>query len=403
MKLRNVRIVYRKELTDMLRDRRTLVAMFLFPLVLFPLMSAGLGQLMEGSVKKMKKESVRVMILGAEHAPQLVERMRSAEGIEVVPPAGDYARQIGEKTLRVAVEFPPGFEQGLHTSAGRPTVKIYYYMAYLRSETAADRVEELIRQYRNTVVESRVAAKGLSPTVLKPVEASRENVAAAEKVAGNRFATMIPYFIILFCMMGAMHPAMDLTAGEKERGTLETILVCAVGRGELVFGKFLLVLTTSLTTTVCALASFSLTIILARDLAKDYIQELTRGYQYTISFKAIGAIFLLALPLAVFFSGLLLAVSLFAKNYKEAQSYGGYLMMGAILPGMVGMLPGIELSPKLALVPVVNVSLVAREIFMGDFPAFFYTLTFVSSCVLAGIALYAAVSLFQREDVLFRA
>ena len=402
MKLRNVGIVYRKELTDMLRDRRTLVGVFLFPLLLFPLMTVGIGQLMEGSVKKLKRESARVMILGAEHAPQLAERIRSAEGMAVVPPASDYTRQIGEKSLRAAVEFPRGFEQSLRNAASAPTVKIYYYMAHFRSEAAADRVEELIGQYHDTVVESRLAAKGLAPTILKPVEARRENVAAAEKVAGSRFGMMIPYFIIILCMMGAMHPAIDLTAGEKERGTLETILVCAVGRGELVLGKFLLVFTTSLTTALCSLASFALTMILARDLAKDYIQELTRGYQFTISFQALGALLLLALPLAVFFSGVLVAVSLFAKNYKEAQSYGGYLMLGAILPAMVGMLPGIELSPTLALIPVANVSLLAREIFTGDFPAFFYALTFVSTCVLAGIGLYAAVRQFQREEVLFR-
>lgn len=402
MNLRNVGIVYRKELKDMLRDRRTIFAMFLFPMILFPLMTVGIGQLMEGAVKRVKKEPLRIMLLGAENAPQLAERIRTTEGIEVLPPAGDYAQQVAQKKLRVAVEFPSGFEQDLQHADAKPTIKLYYYMAEIRSESAADRVEELIHKYRDTVVESRLAAKGLPATILVPVKASPENVAAPEKVAGSRFGMMIPYFIIILTMMGAMHPAMDLTAGEKERGTLETILVCAVGRSELVLGKFLLVLTTSLTTTITSLVSYSGTMILASSFAKDYIQEITRGQQYSISLKAVGAIFLLALPLAVFFSGALVAVSLFAKNYKEAQSYGGYMMMGAIFPALFGMIPGIELSPMLALIPVVNVSLVAREIFTGSFPTLFYTLTFVSTCAAAAIGLYAAVSLFQREDVLFR-
>jgi sodium transport system permease protein len=275
-------------------------------------------------------------------------------------------------------------------------------MADLRSEAAAERMEGLLNQHRSAIVESRVSSKGLAPAILEPIATERQNVAAPEKVAGLRFAIMLPYLIIILTMAGAMHPAMDLTAGEKERGTLETILACAVGRTELVLGKFLLVLTTSITTTMTSLASYALSLILARNLAKDYIQEATRGYQYSVSLQTVGAIFLLALPLAVFFSGLLVAVSLFAKNYKEAQTYGGYLILLAILPALVGMLPGIELTPKLAMIPVVNISLVAREIFTGSFPAMFYGVTFASTCVLAAIALYAAINLFRREDVLFR-
>ena len=196
-----------------------------------------------------------------------------------------------------------------------------------------------------------------------------------------------------------MHPAMDLTAGEKERGTLETILVSAVSRRELVVGKFLLVLTTSLVTAVLSLASYLATMQFASTAA----MELTRGYNFTISGKAMAALFLLVLPMAILFSATLVAISTFAKSYKEAQSYLGPLMFVVIVPAIVSMLPGIELSAKLALVPILNQALVLREVLTGNYPWGSIVFVFASTCVYAAIALAAAVHMFNREDVLFRA
>jgi len=239
----------------------------------------------------------------------------------------------------------------------------------------------------------------LNPAILKPVEPKRQNVAAAEKVGGLKLAAIIPYFIIILCISGAMHPAMDLTAGEKERGTLETILVSAVSRRELVAGKFLLVLTTSLVTAALSLASYFGTI----RFAGTYTRELTRGYEFTIGAKAMAALFVLVLPMAILFSAALVAISTFAKSYKEAQSYLGPLMFMVILPAIVSMLPGVELNAKLALVPILNIALVIREVLTGSYPWGSMAFVFASTCVYAAIALAAAVHMFSREDVLFRA
>jgi sodium transport system permease protein len=179
-----------------------------------------------------------------------------------------------------------------------------------------------------------------------------------------KLAGMLPYFIILLTLTGAINVATDLTAGEKERGTLETILATAVGRSELVLGKFLLVLLFSLVTSSLALASFSFTM----QFARSYTQEMTRGHAYSISLTAVAAVFLLVLPLAVFFAGVMLSLALFARSFKEAQSYVGPVILMSILPAAMAMMPGVEFNAKLALLPVVNVSLMAREIFTGNFP-----------------------------------
>jgi sodium transport system permease protein len=196
---------------------------------------------------------------------------------------------------------------------------------------------------------------------------------------------------------------MDLTAGEKERGTIETILCSPVSRTHLVFGKFLMVLTASIATAVLSIASMAVSF----GASKKMLLAMTYGatgaaLQITITGKAIASIFLVVLPLAVFFSAALLALSLFAKSFKEAQSYISPLMIVAVLPAVASLLPGVELTPALALVPVLNTSLVSKEIIAGTYHWNLIALIFFSSSVYAAAALAIAVKLFQREDVLFR-
>jgi sodium transport system permease protein len=401
MKLSNVAIIYRKELKDILRDRKTLISMFLFPLILFPLMTVGFNRFEQRMRERAKQDTARIMILGAEHAPELAGRIRAAESLEIVATAADYAQQISDKRIRAAVEFPAGLEGALSaatTPAEPPQVKIYYYQTETRSEGAVERIEELVSNYRHEVVGRRLQSQGMSRAAVDPIEIQQENVAAEEKVAGSRFAVILPYFIVFLCFMGAMGPAMDLTAGEKERGTLETILASAVGRDDLVLGKFLLVLTTSLVTAVMSLASYTFTM----RFSASYVQQMTAGRNFTISPQALLSVFLVVLPMAILFSAALFAVALLAKNFKEAQNYTGPLMFVVILPAMAGMLPGVELNAGLAMVPILNVSLAAKELLTGSFPLGHLAIVFASTSVFAAIALLAAFRMFQTESVLFR-
>ena len=399
MKLRNIWVVYRKELLDLLRDRRTLIGTFLWPLVLFPLMTVGFGQIEKKVSQKAAKREASIMLLGGEHAPELAAKLRETEGLALVPTADDSVLQINNKKLQAAVEFPAGFQEKILNGVEPPKVSIYFYDTEGRSERAVDRIGKTVDQYRAEVVERRLGARGLMTGLLKPVDVRAENVASAEKVGGIMLGMLLPYFIILLCLMSALQPAIDLTAGEKERGTMETILASSVGRIELVLGKFLLVLSFSVFNTILSISSFAVTM----GFAKDYAAEMTLGHAYTINPKAMLLVFLIVLPLAVLFSAALLTIALFAKSFKEAQSYTGYVMLAAIFPALISILPGIDLNAGLALVPIINVSLVARELFTGSFPWGLMGLVFASTTVYAAAALWVAVKMFQRESVLFRA
>jgi sodium transport system permease protein len=223
---------------------------------------------------------------------------------------------------------------------------------------------------------------------------------------------MIPYLFILLCFTGAMYPAMDLTAGEKERGTMETILCSPVARVHLVLGKFLMVLTASLATVVWSLISMGATFLLGGMLLAGSMgggmaaAAKSGGARLSVLpvLDPVGTLMVLAmvLPVAVLFSAVLMALSLFARSLKEAQSYVSPLLIVIIVPAMMGLLPGVELNARLALVPILNLALVSKELVSGVFHWNYLALIFGSTCVYAALALGFSVRMFNREEVLFR-
>src|SRR5579862_3178761 len=401
MGARNIWIVYRKELREALRDRRTLISALLVPLILFPLLTAGLGYAIVQLAGKAKEEVPDVMIIGGDDSPQVIAGLENFGKIRVVPTHSDWKQEISDKAVRAAVEIPPGFQKDIE-SEKPATVKIYMYQGEMKSGFAADRVDEFFRTYRESVVRQRLTARNLPEDTLKPFEIKQENVAPPEKVGGAAFGGLIGYMVILMCFTGGMYPGIDLTAGEKERGTMETILSSPISRVHLVLGKFLLVLTASLTTAAMSVTSMGVSFwVLEVAHAFDKAGADAATLQLQIKFSTVLSIFVMVLPLAVLFAAAIMTVALTAKSYKEAQSYITPMMMAVIVPAVAAMLP-VDLSAKLALIPVLNASLLCKELVTGTYHWNFIAIIFISTCAYAAAALFLAVKMFQREDVLFR-
>jgi sodium transport system permease protein len=403
MSLRNVGIVYRKELTEALRDRRTLISTIIVPLLLFPVLSVGFGSLAVALVGKAREETPKVMLRGGADSPAFVEGLKKLDKIEIVPDAPNWKDQIINKEVRAVVEIPTGFQADVAQQKS-DTVRIYNYEGELKSEFATDKIEKYMKDYRDKVVNERLAAKNLPETVLKPFEVKRENVAPPEKVSGAAFGGIIGYMVILLCMTGAMYPAMDLTAGEKERGTMETILSSPISRMHLVLGKFFLVLTAALGTAALSVLSMGISFsVLGHFTGQTAGGRLAAaGFLLKLGPKTVSSVFLIALPVAVLFSATLMTIALFAKTYKEAQSYLTPMTFVVIIPAIAAMLPGVELTPKLALVPILNASLLCKELVTGTYHWNYIAIIFSSTCVYAAAALFLAIKMFQRESVLFR-
>jgi sodium transport system permease protein len=396
---RNILIVYRKELTEAARDRRTMISSILIPLLLFPLLAVSLGYTAAELFGEVSRQPSRIMILGGEDSPEIVTGLKKAENLRVVPAAANYADLISDKKVRAAVEIPPGFQAAIERG-DRPDVKIYMFSGDLKSTNGARRIERFFNEYRDALVRERLAAHNLQPGLMKPFEIKEQNAVSTEKVAGETYGGLIPYLAILMCMTGAMYPAMDLTAGEKERGTMETILSSPISRTHLVLGKFLVVLTASLATATLSVASMGASFTMLSRLVP--VEGVGEGLPIIpIHAKTALAVFIVAVPIGVLFSSVMMTISLFAKTFKEAQSYLTPMTFVVLFPAIAAVIPGIELTSKLALIPILNVSLLCKELITGTYHWTFIAETFLSTCVWAGLALFLAVKMFQRESVLF--
>lgn len=401
---RHILTVYRKELRDTLRDRRTIITMFVIPTVIIPIIVFTFGFAATQVIQSARTEVPDVMLLGAAGSPAIREALAAHDRIRLVPASPDYAGLIADKAVRAAVDVPDDFDGAL--GRGEPArVRIYHYEGEMKSGFAVAEMERFFRDYRDRTVADRLAERGLPTGLVTPFAVARENVAPPEKVGGNIVGGFIPYIVILLCFTGAMYPAMDLTAGEKERGTMETLLCAPVARIDLVLGKFLMVLTGSLSTVLLAglSAAFTLPVggwLLSRSAASAGASAM--GALPMIDPLGLLTSLVLVLPVAVLFSAVIFTLALFARSQKEAQSIISPLVVVVILPALAGLLPGVELDFRLALVPLLNVSLACKELVSGVFPWSHLALIFGSTCLYAAGALALAVRMFNREDVIFR-
>ncbi len=292
--------------------------------------------------------------------------------------------------------IPAHFEADIRAGA-ESRISIFQYEGEIRSGIAAAELEGLFRRLSAETVQGRLAARRLPPSLIHPFEIRRENAASPEKVTGNRIGGLVPYLILIFCFVGAIYPAIDLSAGEKERGTMETLLCSPVGRTDIVLGKFLMVLTSSLA--AVALACLSLAFSLRFGGIGKGAAELGLTH---VDPAGVAGTLVLILPVAVFFSAAMFTLGLCARNHREALSYLQPLMFVIVLPAVIGMMPGIELNTRLALVPILNISLASREMLTGAWHWPELALIFASTTAYASAALAVAVRMFGRESVVFR-
>jgi sodium transport system permease protein len=391
--------VFRKEMLEVLRDRKTLVFMIVLPLALMPLIMRLFTGYMIEAEKKAATETISYAVFGAEHLPGLEDALADTPGFQIVELGSpeELASALEDERVELGVVVPEPedpeaqLEVELHFDNAKLTSKVKS-----RAKAPLDVVADARRR-------ARLEAAGIEgfdaqAAVLEPIVIVERGTATARERLGEAFGGILPYMLIPFCFLGALYPAIDLGAGEKERGTLETLLLAPVPRSRIVLGKFLVVFITGV---VAAL----LTVLgLGGWLA---IEGPSLGGDLGEVLGTIGALdlFLVAamlLPTTAMFAALLLCISIYAKSFKEAQSYAAPLNLLVILPAVFAMLPGVELDWKWAMVPVTNVALAIKELVKGTIDYTMLLAILGSTTVVAGALLWATTKWFQRESVLFR-
>jgi sodium transport system permease protein len=407
MKLRSIIVVYQKELKDILRDRRTLLSMILFPLILMPLMTIGMTKFMVSRMEKIKAERSVIVWIADEAGDFIKSKIEIQESIDVISSINDTTlafEMLREKDIDAVVYIPDDFFPKLDlflTSTNTelpPNVLIYSDNTREKCRFTSRTLTDIITEFRADIVTVALKERNLPPELVRPFWVINQNTASAEDMGRSFAGSFLPYIVILMALIGAMYPAIDLTAGEKERGTLETLLVSGVSRVDIVMGKFLTVFTTSIVTTALAVGSLAASGAGLIGISPEQSQQLH------FSIEPIGVILMILamIPLGAIFASLMMTLSLFARSYREAQSYISPLMIVIILPAMASLMPDTQLNKELAFVPVLNVSMMMKEALTGSFEVVTVVVTMAVNLLLAVIGLIIVLQMFQRESVLFR-
>jgi sodium transport system permease protein len=384
--------LYKKEILEVLRDRRTLISMVVVPLLAIPILVGGLSFIMFRAEEKLREERLKVILAEDIKKLEEIEEELKRERIEVF-----YGDQIiaglREKLYAAAID--------LEYENDKPLLVIYFDATRGISREGKRRIESAFERVRRKKVERELLLLGKNPEDIEPFKLLEKNIASPEKLSGYIVGRALGYIIIILMFSGSMYAAIDLTAGEKERRTLEILLSAPIKRRDILIGKILVVTTVAIVTALLNLLSFGATFFIAGQagLFKE-IQGMFQHFPIGI-FEFLLLIFIL-LPFSVFVSSLEISIASFARSYKEAQSYLTPLMMVVIFPAIVSFLPGVTLSPKLALIPVLNVAQVVREVLGGEFSISLYLLSAFSNIFYALLAFMWAKKLFEREEILFR-
>ena len=392
-------IILIKELTDMIRDRRTIFMMVVMPLVVIPLLATTAIKLTQSQIEKAKDKELRVAVIGETAAPELFKRLSKEENFFLVTMTNaDSARAMtAEQTLDGVVIIPQDFSEFVEGDK-QATIRLIFKSSESLN-AARRRIEAIIDQYDREIVNERIGRLQLDETLFDAIAIEREDVASTEEKFAENAGGFLPYIFIIFGFMGSIYPALDLGAGEKERGTLETILSSPASRFDIVMGKFLVVLLFSIATAFLAMLGV---LIMVYQFLPTIETNITQTVMDMLGPRRIFIIMSMVLPVSAFFAAVALAISIFARSFKEAQSMMAPLNIIIILPAMIGMLPGFKLSAVTAAIPILNLSLATKAILGGSADPILIAEVYLSLFFLAGVSIYGCVKWFNREETLFR-
>lgn len=388
--------LFKRELTDILRDKKTLFMMLVVPIIIYPLLIIGMTFLMSSV---MNSQAEKTYLVAFDEEDELAAKI--ADIIENNPDKLSYKLEIVQKSdCKKALEAGDIDIYVSKASDGR--IALCYLSAKDRSNTALDALTDAFEIYREELQKERIDEAGLDADyLLNPIHYEGEDLSSTEESVGNMIGSIIPFFIVTMILLGALYPSIDVTAGEKERGTLETLLTLPITNFEMIMSKFLAVSCIACASAI--LNVFSMGGAMAFLVSSS--MSLTEDINLEIHYETFIPGILFTLVVMVFFALLVTAVCMctcvFAKNFKEANNYVTPVMLIFMFGSYAAMIPDLELTAQTAAIPIVNVALLVEGLFQFQYNYGLFAIVLFSNVAYSLLAILILGKIYNSEAVLF--
>ncbi|MCM1143792.1 MAG: ABC transporter permease [Blautia sp.] len=417
MNTKIIKTLVKKEMLDVFRDKKTVIMMLVVPVILYPLIFIGVMQVVAAISSSMGEQTYRVVIEAEDDGAFLEKLMHMGEK----EPEGEASEESTEETEEASgsgysiqivdaasiEDYETALEMeeiDVYIAGGMENGKLQYDIYYLSSETnssyAMNLVMDAFEEFREEMTEEKIREAGLNvQEILEPVLYEEQDTASSEQSLGSIMGSILPFMLIVSLLMGTMYPAIDTTAGERERGTLETILTLPVTNRQLIVSKFL-------TVAVIGMISALLNILSMGGIAfyMYQIMDMEMSMQtldLTQFLPAILVCILAIFAFSLFISAITMCVTAFAKSYKEANNYITPLMLVVMFTGYIGFIPNVELTQTMAMIPVANICLLIKNMLLFKIDYMTVAMVLLSNVAYAALAILFLSKIYDSEAILF--
>jgi sodium transport system permease protein len=380
--------VFRKEMLDGARDRRSIFSALLFPLF-GPLMIMFMfGALAE---RESRAKEVTLPVVGAQYAPSLIDHLEQ-KGLEITEGPEDPRAAVKDGKVAMVLVIPEEYPERWQEAKPAP-VRLIVDGARDDTRSSVRRVRRTIGSYGQLIGTLRLVDRGVSPELANPIALDEVDVASAQKLA-SRVLSFIPMFVVMAAFIGAMNVSIDATAGERERGSLEPLLVNPVPRQAVVLGKWLCAVVFGCFATVLTLAMC--VFVLERIPLEDL------GLRFDLGWREVVGVLAASVPMAFLAAGLQMLVATFARSFKEAQTYLSLLIFLPVAPGVAMSVYPIKTEAWMSLVPALGQQVLLMDVIAAETPALWMFLVAGAAALLGGyLCVTLTARLFQRERIIY--
>ncbi len=367
-------VVFVKEVRENLRDKRTLINALVTGPLIAPLMFVMVMNVVISRQVTQAEAPLELPVIGASNAPNLLAALRQ-QGFDPLPAVADPIAAVRDRDAAAVLRIPADF--GKSWSKGDPAqVEVYYDSSRRDMQQPVNRLKAILERYSRLTGAMRLVARGLSPALARPVVVDERDQSTPQSRAGALFS-ILPYFFVLTVFIGGMYLAIDLTAGERERQSLEPLFANPVPRWGILLGKIAAICVFSVSSLLICVTAFT--------LAGRFIPAEKLGMDLGLGPAFALEVIVLMLPLVLLIAALQTLVAAFSKSYREAQTYLGILMLVPALPSVLLTLLPVRTAPWMYTVPLLGQQIGITELLMGGS----MTAVQVATCLLCGFVIAA--------------